>query len=70
MADATGSDGAVYVLNAGTMCNQFNSVCCTVDVNGDLWVSCEEMRKQNLKAYVPSWVANRTRVLITNSLYN
>ena len=66
MADATGSDGAVYTLNAGTTRDQFNSVCRTVDVNGNLRGLRDYTRKQNLQAYFPSWVANRTRVLITN----
>ena len=68
MADAIGSDGAVYALNAGITRDQFDSVCRTVDVNGDLRGLCNDMRKQNLQAYFPSWVANRTRVLITNSV--
>ena len=67
MLDAAGSDGAVYALNVGTTRNQFDSVCHTVDVNGDLRELCNDMRKQNLQAYFPLWVAIRARVLITNS---
>ena len=66
MVDATGFDGAMYALNAGTMRDRFDSVRRSVDVNGDLRGLCDDTRKQNLQAYFPSWVANRTRVLITN----
>ena len=64
MADAMGSDNVVYVLNAKTMRDQFDSVSRTVDVNSNLQVLCDEMWKQNPQAYFPSWVANRTCVLI------
>ena len=65
MADATGSDSAMHALNTRTSRNQFNS---TVDVNGNLRGLCNNIRKHNLQAYFPLWVANRTRVLITNSV--
>ena len=68
MADATGSDGTMYALNTVTTRDQFNSVCRIVDVNGNLQGLCDDTRKHNLQAYFPPWVANRTRVLITNSV--
>ena len=40
-----GFNSAMYVLNSGTTHDQFDSVCCTLDGNGDLWVSYDKMRK-------------------------
>ena len=64
MADATGSDGTVYVLNAGTTHNQYDSVCRIVDLNDNLHRLCNVIQKQNTQAYFPSWVTNKNRVLI------
>ena len=51
MSDALESDGAVYVLNARTTHDQFDSVCRTVDVNSNLQVSCDDMQNHNLQAF-------------------
>ena len=45
ITDATGVDDMVYVLNTGTMYNQFGSVCRTVGAIGYLGVLCDAIRK-------------------------
>ena len=70
MVDNISSDNGDGRCNRFQQCSrdQFDSVCRIMNVAGELWGSCNEMQKQNLHAYFSSWVANRTRVLVKNTV--